>query len=76
MSSTSHNGGEKSQTPGVKGAELEENGIANHLLRKLLLVDDEVDGAEFAAALLNANGLEVVVVHTAADALLALQNDK
>lgn len=45
------------------------------LLRKLLLVDDEPDGAEFAAVLLRSNGLKVVVVHSASEALQVLQED-
>lgn len=45
------------------------------LLRKLLLVDDEVDGAEFAAALLRLHGLPVRVVHSASEALQALRCD-
>jgi CheY-like chemotaxis protein len=45
------------------------------LLRKLLLVDDEADGAEIAAVLLRSNGLKVVVVHSASEALQVLQND-
>lgn len=45
-------------------------------LRKLLLVDDEPDGAEFAAALLGSHGLEVTVVHSADEALQALSGDK
>ena len=43
---------------------------------KLLLVDDEVDGAEFAATLLRSNGLQVVVAHSATEALQVLQDDK
>lgn len=45
------------------------------MLRKLLLVDDEADGAEFAAILLRSSGLPVVVVHSAADALQVLETD-
>ena len=45
-------------------------------VRKLLLVDDEVDGAEFAAALLRSHGLQVIVAHSAVEALQALQDDK
>lgn len=44
-------------------------------LRKLLLVDDEADGAAFAAALLSSHGLTVVVVHSANEALRTLQYD-
>jgi CheY-like chemotaxis protein len=46
------------------------------LLRKILLVEDETDGAELAATLLSANGLEVVQAHSADDALRVLQSDK
>jgi two-component system, OmpR family, response regulator len=46
------------------------------LVRKLLLVDDEVDGAEFAAALLKSHGLQVIVAHCATEALQALQENK
>ena len=42
---------------------------------KLLLVDDEADGAEFAAILLSSHGLEVVVVHSAGEALRVLHDD-
>jgi two-component system OmpR family response regulator len=45
------------------------------LLRKLLLVDDEADGAEFAAILLRSHGLTVIVVHSATDALQTLQRE-
>lgn len=48
----------------------------NSLLRKILLVEDETDGAELAATLLSANGLEVVQAHSADDALRVLQSDK
>ena len=46
------------------------------LLRKILLVEDETDGAELAATLLSANGLEVVQAHSADAALRILQEDK
>ena len=45
-------------------------------LRKLLIVDDEPDGAEFAAVLLRSHGLTVIVVHSATEALEALQREK
>jgi CheY-like chemotaxis protein len=54
----------------------EPGGGANTLLRKLLLVDDEPDGAEFAAALLHSHGLDVTVVHSAHEALHVLESDK
>jgi CheY-like chemotaxis protein len=44
--------------------------------RKLLIVDDEPDGAEFAAVLLRSHGLAVIVVHSANEALAALQREK
>ena len=50
--------------------------IPDALLRKVLLVDDEADGAEIAAVLLRSNGFEVVVAHSASEALQALQDDK
>lgn len=50
--------------------------MSSTLLGKLLLVDDEADGAEFAAMLLRSHGLQVTVVHSAIEALQALQNDK
>jgi CheY-like chemotaxis protein len=46
---------------------------ADALLRKILLVDDESDGAELAAALLRAHGLEVLVANSASEALEILQ---
>lgn len=52
---------------------MEEDG--DELLRKVLLVDDEGDGAELAAALLRAHGLEVLVANSANDALKLLRND-
>lgn len=48
--------------------------ISDTLLRKLLLVDDEADGAEFAATLLRSHGMAVIVVHSATDALQILQS--
>lgn len=53
-----------------------EPAIPNPLPHKLLLVDDEPDGAEFAAILFRSHGLQVTVVNSAADALQALQDDK
>jgi two-component system OmpR family response regulator len=50
--------------------------IADTLLRKLLLVDDKADGAEFAAALLRSHGMAVIVVHSAAEALQILQSER
>jgi CheY-like chemotaxis protein len=45
------------------------------LLRKVLVVDDEPDLAEFAAALLDAHGLGVVVAHSGHEAIQRLQED-
>jgi CheY-like chemotaxis protein len=46
---------------------------ADSLLHKLVLVDDETDGAELAAALLRAHGLKVLVATSAPEALRLLQ---
>lgn len=46
------------------------------MLHKILLVEDETDGAELAATLLSANGLEVVLAHSADEALRILQGDR
>jgi CheY-like chemotaxis protein len=46
------------------------------LLRKVLVVDDEPDLAEFAAALLGAHGLGVVVAHSGHEAMQRLQDDE
>jgi DNA-binding NtrC family response regulator len=53
----------------------EHRDLPDNRLCKLLLVDDEADGAAFAAALLSSHGLEVVVVHSANEALRTLQYD-
>lgn len=45
------------------------------LLRKVLVVDDEEDLAEMAAALLEARGLEVLVAYSAYEALRLLQDN-
>lgn len=65
MPNTPHNVAGNSHTADATG----------RLSHKLLLVDDEADGAELAAALMSARGLDVVVVHSANEALLVLQND-
>jgi DNA-binding NtrC family response regulator len=54
----------------------EQEDASRNLSLKLLLVDDEADGAEFAAILLGSHGLDVILVHSAADALRTLQHDK
>jgi two-component system OmpR family response regulator len=46
------------------------------MLRKLLLVDDEADGADCAAVLLRSHGMVVNVVHSAKDALQVLQSEQ
>jgi len=48
---------------------------AHALLRKVLVVDDEPDLADFAAALLDAHGLSVVVAHSGHEAMQRLQED-
>jgi CheY-like chemotaxis protein len=48
---------------------------AHALLRKVLVVDDEPDLAEFAAALLDAHGLAAVVAHSGHEAMQRLQED-
>jgi CheY-like chemotaxis protein len=45
------------------------------LLRKVLVVDDEQDLADIAAALLSARGLEVVVAYSAYEAMARLADD-
>lgn len=45
------------------------------LLRKVLIVDDEVDLADMAAALLEAHGLDVLVAYSAYEALRLLQEN-
>jgi two-component system OmpR family response regulator len=45
------------------------------LLRKVLIVDDEQDLADMAAALLGAHGLDVVVAYSAYEALRLLQEN-
>jgi CheY-like chemotaxis protein len=72
QTSTDNSGGKPfDQSPASGDAKA----LPNTLLRKLLLVDDEADGAEFAAVLLRSNGLKVVVVHSAREALQVLQED-
>lgn len=45
------------------------------LVRKVLVVDDEVDLADMAEALLGSRGLDVVVAHSATEALSILGQD-
>lgn len=68
------NGGDGAVTNlhGRDGVSMDTHGVSLH---KLLLVDDEPDGAECAAVLLRSHGLEVIVVHSATEALQALQTE-
>jgi two-component system OmpR family response regulator len=45
------------------------------MLRKVLLVDDDLDIAELGAMLLSDHGFEVVVAHSALEALQVLEHD-
>jgi CheY-like chemotaxis protein len=67
------NGSSGERSPGSGTASKDAPDI---LLRKILLVEDEADGAELAATLLSANGLEVVLAHSADEALRVLEADK
>lgn len=49
---------------------------APHPIRKVLVVDDERDLAELAAALLSSHGLAVAVAYSVAEALQVLENDR
>jgi DNA-binding NtrC family response regulator len=53
----------------------DEAGTQAGLVRKVLVVDDEVDLADLAEALLTSRGLDVVVAHSAIDALRILERD-
>lgn len=53
----------------------EDTGIADRLLRKVLVVDDEVDLANLAEMLLSSEGLDVVVANSAMAALDILARD-
>jgi CheY-like chemotaxis protein len=76
MNSTSGNtGGELPENRSPRSGTSSKDGPAS-MLHKLLLVEDESDGAELAATLLSANGLEVVLAHSADEALRILQDDK
>jgi DNA-binding NtrC family response regulator len=70
--------GKESKRPGP-AASFDAGGKPVHeppaLLRKVLVVDDEQDLADIAAALLSARGLEVVVAYSAYDAMAHLAND-
>jgi two-component system OmpR family response regulator len=62
-------------TAGVPNFDGEESGSAAGLVRKVLVVDDEVDLADLAEALLTSRGLDVVVAHSAIEALRILDQD-
>jgi two-component system OmpR family response regulator len=64
--------------PGVPGREAagqEDTPGAAGLVRKVLVVDDEQDLADMAGALLGSRGLDVVVAHSAMEALRILARD-
>jgi two-component system, OmpR family, response regulator len=62
--------------PGPSGSEqAEERAMSRGLIRKVLVVDDEVDLANLAEALLCSEGLEVVVANSAREALDILARD-
>jgi len=68
----------KAVPPGTAGArkpDNEEVGAAAGLVRKVLVVDDEVDLAYMAEALLSSRGLDVIVAHSAVEALKILDQD-
>jgi CheY-like chemotaxis protein len=56
--------------------DIREDGPSPALLRKVLVVDDEQDLADMAAALLSAHGLEVVVAYSGHAAMQVLAVDK
>jgi len=76
MDSTSGKAGDGSPEDRSPGSGTAPKDAPETLLRKILLVEDEADGAELAATLLSANGLEVVQAHSADEALRVLQADK
>lgn len=55
--------------------EQEPKAKADFSIRKVLIVDDEVDLAELAAMLLSAHGLHVVTAHSGREALEVLGRD-
>jgi two-component system OmpR family response regulator len=61
------------QRPPAADADVSETPQA--LLRKVLIVDDEEDLADMAAALLEAHGLEVLVAYSAYEALRLLKEN-
>jgi two-component system OmpR family response regulator len=68
----------KAVPPGFASAhqlDEQDTGKAAGLVRKVLVVDDEADLADMAAALLTSRGLEVVVANSAMQALRILEQD-
>jgi two-component system OmpR family response regulator len=68
----------KTVPPGTAGTRKPgdaEAGATAGLVRKVLVVDDEVDLADLAEALLSSRGLDVVVAHSAVEALKILDQD-
>ena len=66
----------KPPAPGeASSAGQDEASASAPLLRKVLVVDDEIDLADMAAALLSAHGLEVAVAYSAHDAIRLLGSD-
>ena len=61
--------------PGREAGGREDAPGAAGLVRKVLVVDDEEDLADMAEALLGSRGLEVVVAHSAMEALRILERD-
>lgn len=76
MDTTSGKAGNGSYEEGSASFGTASKDASDILLRKILLVEDEADGAELAATLLSANGLEVVLAHSADEALRMLEADK
>lgn len=65
--------------PGAAGSshlDETEGGTAAGLVRKVLVVDDEADLADLAEALLGSRGLDVMVAHSAMEALRILEQDR
>lgn len=60
---------------GAPQSDEQETANAAGLVHKVLVVDDEADLADMAAALLTSRGLEVVVAHSAMQALRILECD-
>ena len=76
--SNSHWSFSKAVPPGMAGAHMpgdDEAGATVGLVRKVLVVDDEEDLVGMAEALLGSRGLDVVVAHSAMEALRILERD-